>query len=120
MLFVYNADGTVFGLLSDAAHKALSPRTYQCDLCRLTYGLVRQKPQWRSFVSSLPVPAAFLHRDEFRHRYPGCASAPLPAIFVQSDGGSLELLISAAELSAVQKLDELEALVADRVAAIAA
>jgi hypothetical protein len=37
LLFVYNADaGLVTGLL-DTLHKVLSPSTYSCSLCAITY-----------------------------------------------------------------------------------
>jgi hypothetical protein len=118
VLFVYNADGTVFGRLSDAAHKAFAPRSYQCHLCGLTYGLVKEKRRWRSFVSSLEVPTTFLHRDEFKRRYPSRADEALPAVFAETGEKIPELLISASELNATHDLAELEELVSQRVATL--
>ena len=36
--FVYNADGDVFSLVGDFAHKIFSPKTYNCNLCAITHG----------------------------------------------------------------------------------
>ncbi len=114
LLFVYNADGTLVGKLSDAAHKALSPGTYQCDLCRVTYGLARMKRRWRAFVETLPLPTTFAHRDGFRRDHESLADVELPAVFVRRSTGALDLLIAATELRAVQSLDDLEGLVSAR------
>jgi hypothetical protein len=38
LLFVYNADSGLFNSIAEAAHKIVSPQTYRCDLCRITYG----------------------------------------------------------------------------------
>ncbi|MEO6000620.1 MAG: hypothetical protein ABIN89_27480 [Chitinophagaceae bacterium] len=38
LIFVYNADNSLFGTITDFAHKILSPASYQWKLCPLTYG----------------------------------------------------------------------------------
>ena len=119
LLFVYNADGTLPSLLVDAVHKLVSPRTYNCNLCRLTYGMARQKPAWKRFLTSLPVPAVFLHRDELRARFPALANASLPAVFIQESSGEPHPFVSADELNAVHDLDTLQALLTDRAASLA-
>jgi hypothetical protein len=98
LLFVYNADsGPVNGLL-DLLHKTLSPGTYACSLCALTYG-VGMRPEWKSFIQALPVAARFPHRDEFRAEFPRWRDVALPAVFRQVPSGELTPFISAAELN---------------------
>ncbi len=80
LLFVYNADSGLFNTLADIGHKLFAPDSYPCDLCALTHGYLREKAQWRRFVEELGVPCQFLHRDQFRHRYPD-DTTPLPASF---------------------------------------
>jgi hypothetical protein len=98
-------------------HKAVSPSTYACHLCRLTYGLVREKREWRAFVESLPLAADFLHRDEFRRLHPAWADVDLPTVLV-ADGDDIRLLVPAGELDAAAGLDELCRLVEARVGAL--
>lgn len=117
LLFVYNGDGTVIGQLSDAAHKALAPKTYQCNLCRVTYGLVRMKRSWRQFLQTLPVRVMFAHRDDFRRDHPEHQTTDLPAVFSVQKGDRLEPLITSAELSEPSSVDELADLVRERVEA---
>ena len=119
LVCVYNADGNAASLLVDAVHKVVSPSTYNCNLCRLTYGIVRQKPEWKQFVASLPVPVTFLHRDEFGAQFPASRNTSLPAVFVQRSDGDLRPLMSADELNAARDLDTLRALLTDRVASLA-
>lgn len=97
LLFVYNADGDLGSRLLDAAHKALSPATYPCGLCAITYGPLGVRPAWRAFVDALPVPVAFLHRDTFRARY---GDRPLPAVLFETNKGCLDEVVPASELVA--------------------
>ena len=68
---------------------------------RLTYGMARQKPAWKWFLTSLPVPAVFLHRDELRARFPALANASLPAVFIQESSGEPHPFVSAEELKQI-------------------
>jgi hypothetical protein len=113
LLFVYNADGGPLAGLKDAFHKILSPATYPCSLCALTYGATSMRPEWRAFIKALPMPVDFLHRDEFAWAYPGAAAARLPAAFVLTETGEVEPFIQAAEMDATD-LDGLMALVRRR------
>lgn len=105
IVLVYNADSGLFGALTDSVHKIVSPETYACRLCALTYGLVAMRSSWRAYLESLPWPRVFLHRDEFHARYPG-TDHPLPAVFLEQDG-RLETLLSADALNATDSLDTL-------------
>ena len=69
LIFVYNADSGWFNSLTDAVHKMVSPSTYQCSLCALTYGNVSMKKEWREFIESLPFDVLFLYKDEFIKHY---------------------------------------------------
>lgn len=109
-VFVYNADGGVWNLLQDAAHKILRPSTYPCSLCGLTYGALGMKRTWARFVRTLPGEVEFLHRDETRH---GAWPGPLPAVLEVVDGEMVER-IGAAELDRLRGLDALIALVRSR------
>jgi len=81
LLFVYNADsGLVNGLL-DTLHKTLSPATYACSLCAVTYGAATMRPEWHVFIQHLPAHTTFLHRNELLQQHPELRSYPLPAIF---------------------------------------
>lgn len=112
LIFVYNADSGLFNVVADAAHKVLSPQTYQCNLCQVTYGWMTERRAWRDFVAGLGVPCTFLHRDELRRRYPGIDVA-LPAVLRVTDG-SPDVCIDAESLNRCEDTDALIALVRSR------
>jgi hypothetical protein len=113
LLFVYNADSGMVNALKDYVHKAVSPSTYECQLCALTYGGLGMKGSWARFVDSLDMPVEFLHKDELRERH-GVDDVPLPAVLVWT-GDDTTVLISADEINRLRILEDLEALVSSRV-----
>ena len=100
LIFVYNADGGHLAGLQDMFHKILSPATYSCSLCAVTYGATSMRPEWQQFIQQLAVPVEFLHRDEFVRAYPQWRTHPLPAAFAVDDAGALTLFIDAPEMDA--------------------
>ena len=69
LIFVYNADSGVRNALLDSMHKVLSPSTYECNLCDITFGLFSEKVNWKEFRLQFPMEMEFLHRDEFSKGY---------------------------------------------------
>jgi hypothetical protein len=110
LIFVYNADGGWLNALRDAVHKLVSPATYPCSLCALTYGAVSMRHEWREFLGQTGMPAMFLYRDEFR-RDLDSRDIALPAILVGGEGTMPEVLVSAEELDALPHVWALIALV---------
>ncbi|MBC6698730.1 hypothetical protein [Hymenobacter sp. BT190] len=113
LLFVYNANGGPLNGLLDTLHKTLSPGTYDCALCALTYGAFTMRPEWREFLQNLPIQPTFLHRDELRAQHPELVGQPLPAAFQRTAGGSWHPFLTPQELSQTD-LPGLMALVRDR------
>ncbi len=111
LLFVYNANGDLFSTVTDFAHKIIAPSTYQCRLCALTYDNFSVKQEWKSFIETLPVKAAFLHKDEFEKRYQ--LKTDLPAVFI-SKNGALTVMINRQEIDSCQSLKELKNSVAQK------
>lgn len=111
LLFVYNADSGLLNALKDAWHKAVSPQTYECSLCAVTYGAVSMRPEWRAYLKRLPYEADFLHRDEWSE-----SNEPLPAIFLKRGSEPAKVLVRASDLPLGQSLDELMTLLDQRLA----
>lgn len=62
LLFIYNvASSLPAGALSVVRKQIGRP---QCDLCSITYGIVRKKAQWADAERRLPFPAAYYHKDD--------------------------------------------------------
>jgi hypothetical protein len=115
LIFVYNADAGLLNGLKDLVHKAVSPGTYACDLCAITYDLTGMRKDWKQAIQGLPLPVEFLHRDEFSKAYPTLPGVGLPAAFSADAAGKLMPFITAAELKPLT-LDKLIDLVQSRTA----
>lgn len=116
LVFVYAVDSGLINTALDYAHKLVSPKTYPCNLCAVTYGALGERPEWRDFLRGLDVATEFIHRDERAERYPGLDD-PLPAVYVRDESG-VRLWIGRDELDACASAADLAALVSGRLAAL--
>jgi hypothetical protein len=116
LLFVYAGDSGAMSGLIHYVHKLVSPATYACNLCALTYGPFGRRAAWTRSLDELGLESEFLHRDELLRRH-GPDQPPLPAVFAIREGRP-EMLIARAEIEACRDLDALIALLQDRTSAL--
>ena len=119
LILVYNADSGFFSAIKDSLRKSVSPSTYQCNLCALTYGSIRMKPKWKTFIDKLKIPSKFFHRDEFlkmleTHPHK-VENQSLPAIYLHKEG-AISLLASSSEINQCKTLEDLIDLVDEKLA----
>ena len=114
LIFVYNADSSVFSQVSDAVKKIVTPSKYECNLCMVTYGAISMKDEWREFLDALPFEKEFLHRDEFHKQHPELKSTKLPTIFI-SQNNTLNPLVSADEIILQKNIKDLKELLIGRI-----
>lgn len=96
LIFVYNAKRGADHQVLDFLHKSISPATYQCDLCALTYGHFSMKKEWKSFVESLPLSVAFYYQEDLQEHFPDMDYALPCVLLVEKDRP--KLLISSADM----------------------
>lgn len=99
LILVYNAPDGIVAAIKDVLHKIVSPATYPCSLCAVTYGAVAMRRDWKRYLATLPYPKRFYHRDGFRRTYPGL-DVTLPVILIAQNGAAPRVLIDAATLDA--------------------
>lgn len=104
LVFVYNANSGALSKLFDAGHKLVSPSTYPCSLCALTYGAVSMRRAWANFIRSLPHDVRFAYRDDLERERVAVPS--LPALLESRDGTWITLL-DRSQIAACVSLDEL-------------
>lgn len=113
LIFIYNAkSGLVNGAL-DYVHKMVSPNTYSCSLCGLTYGALGMKKEWAEFVQSLPVKVSFTYPDEMAILPDGRPLPELPVGLLVSDNRT-DVLLSASDMNACASLSDLMELISVR------
>ena len=121
LILVYNADSGFFNIIKDALHKTVSPSTYQCNLCALTYGSVRMKDEWKTFIAKLEIPTEFLHRDEFLRRlktHPHIVKdVKFPSVFLNKEG-KISLLITHDEINKCKTLTDLMNLITEKLTSV--
>lgn len=110
LIFVYNADSGIINGIRDLIHKNVSPETYPCSLCAVTYDNLGMKREWRMFVRQLERDVEFIHRDELEKEY-GVTKIPLPAAFKKCLGEDPQLWLSAEIMNSCNSLEDLKQLV---------
>ena len=104
IIFVYNADSGFINTVMDIGHKIISPETYNCNLCGLTFGNFKENSRWKEFREETSVEMEFLHRDEFERKYKKDFNYP---VILKEVDGILEIAISKGELENFKDIEKL-------------
>lgn len=110
IIFVYNANSGLLNGLRDLFHKNLSPKTYACRLCAITYDNFGMLRGWKEFIQALNIPSEFLHRNELKEQY-GIEDITLPTALLKVNDVDLQIWISADEMNQCQSLNDLKTLI---------
>jgi len=108
LIFIYNADSGFRNAIIDGAHKILSPNTYECSLCELTFGAFTENKVWAKFRKESEIPMEFLHKDEFKKQYASKFGYKFtyPIALVEGERG-LEVFITTEELNGLVNTQDL-------------
>ena len=109
LIFIYNADSGLRNMIVDSAHKILSPDTYTCSLCDITFGAFTENSVWKKFRKETNLDMQFLHKDEFNKTYASKFGYKFtfPIVLAESDTG-FDVFIKTEELN---NLDDSKALI---------
>ncbi len=97
IIFVYNAKGGKWNYILDTVHKYVSPRTYECNLCKITHDL-KMKEAWKKFIESSPHNFKFLHLDELEEYNLLNYKNDLPICF-EENSGEYKILINKEQMN---------------------
>lgn len=116
LIFIYNADSGLRNMIVDSAHKILSPDTYACSLCDITYGAFTENSVWKKFRKEMNLEMQFLHKDEFSKAYASKFGHKFtfPIVLAESNSG-LEVFIKTKELNGIENPEALIALIQQRI-----
>ncbi|RAJ15386.1 GTPase [Arenibacter echinorum] len=108
LVFVYNANSGFGNALLDSVHKTLDPKTYNCNLCAITFGFFSENNKWKKFRQGSGLEMEFLHRDEFKKRYPNerQGKETFPLVFILKEG-KLQEFLPKAEINAMKSQEDL-------------
>lgn len=105
LIFVYNAHSGLWNSIVESMHKIISPDTYQCALCQITYGTFTELPEWKQFKENFPGEMHFYHIDEFEEKYP--AEHSYPVILSEEADGTLASMLNTDRINNLRDLSEL-------------
>ena len=113
IIFVYNANSGAFNAVFDAIHKSVSPDTYKCNLCKITYKIATINKDWKTYIKNMDFPVEFLHKDEFKKQF-DYKNPKFPAAFIKNES-KIKQFISASEINNCKSVIDLKKLVEDKV-----
>ena len=114
IIFVYNASDDFLSVGFDFFHKIISPQTYQCSLCKITYGNISMKNHWKEYIQDLDYDVEFLYKNNFSQYHPNLQLIDVPSAFI-SDGRSYRQIISKKEFNSLTDLDSLIELMNEKI-----
>jgi len=88
LVFVYNAHSGLGNTLLDSMHKTLDPKSYNCNLCAITFGFFSEHKKWKEFRKESGLEMEFLHLDEFKKRFTNEKQdrESFPQVFILKEG----------------------------------
>jgi hypothetical protein len=111
---VYDADSTLRGELSYWIGARLGRA--HCSLCDITHGLLRERPEWKTLRSALPVPFDTYHRNDQPDSVRATIGGSAPAVVAETAGGTVRLLGPTELVECRGSIDALVRAIEDRVA----
>jgi|TARA_B100000787_G_scaffold163728_1_gene145675 hypothetical protein len=104
-ILIYNAKGGKLNSTLDLIHKYMSPSTYKCNLCKVTFGITMKK-KWKNFINSTQHSFTFLHKEDlknnnlekFKNNLPVCIEKRNENYFVMIDSNEMKKLMNEDDL----------------------
>ena len=107
LIVAWNAHSGWQHAVMDSLHKWVSPQTYSCKLCQLTYGAVGPRESWKTFLESLDRDVQFYHKDDFPDEaFGGTLPTDFP-FMLEYRQEAWQVLLSPGELEQINTLEAL-------------
>lgn len=102
IIFIYNSQSGLNNAMIDFFHKIISPKSYECNLCSLTYNNWGKRKRWRKFLESTNKKIYFYYKDNLSEL--GLPEdTKLPAVFNEKN----QLLINFKQINRCKNLEDL-------------
>ena len=113
LIFIYNAKSGVVNEMIDFAHKIVSPKTYDCNLCAISYNTFTKKKRWSNYINSLPIKSVFTYKDKVSYLDKELSNLEFPTIIFRN-GVELNEIISRNEINNINNINQLISLLNER------
>lgn len=112
LFFVYNAKSGFGNKVMDGMHKALSPSTYACDLCAITYHAVGKRKVWKEFLKKSNVAMRFYYTDTIPEEFD--KNFDYPAVLCY-ENSSVSCILDKQDFAAINDLNDFIVLLREKV-----
>jgi hypothetical protein len=113
LIFIYNADSGRINAILDSVHKSVSPNSYPCQLCAVTYGPISIRDEWKEYLDSLDYPKTFLHKNEVGDKL-GELEIQFPVILLKHNE-EYRVIVSSKEFERISDSYELISLMSQKI-----
>ena len=113
LIFIYNVKSGVVNEMIDFAHKIVSSKTYDCNLCAISYNTFTKKKRWSDYINSLPIKSVFTYKDKVSSLEKELSNLKFPTIVIRN-GVELNEIISRNEINNINNINQLISLLNER------
>ena len=106
LIFIYNAKSGIGNAFIDWAHKIISPKTYDCNLCSITYNNLGKEIKWKEFLNNINAHSRFYYIDHLKELDFVDEKTELPCVFI-NEKDEFKLIINSHEMTAFDNVDQL-------------
>jgi len=100
LTFVYNVNSDLISRMIGFSHKVISPQTYPCKICSLTWSSLHMQKEWAEFIRELPFKVRFEYRDQWKT----CQKFPLVLL---KEKGETRVLLYPEQINKFETVQEL-------------
>ena len=93
IIFIYNASDNFSSVMFDFIHKIISPNTYQCSLCKITYGNFKKYDEWERYIESIPYQVEFLYKNNYKDYHKDLKVEEFPIALIQNEDSYQTILL---------------------------
>ena len=105
LIFCYNARSGLTNGLIDLVHKTISPSTYKCNLCFITY-TYKRRDLWKKFIEEFHIKISFIYKEHLHSLKLSKYDNQLPCCFLK-EKGEYKVIITKEELNLYSNEKEL-------------
>jgi len=113
LIIIYNVKSGFVNEMIDFAHKIVSPKTYECNLCAISYNTFTKKKRWSDYINSLPIKSVFTYKDKVSSLNKELSNLEFPTIIFRN-GVELNEIISRKEINSINNINQLISLLNER------
>jgi len=102
--FIYNAKNGLANSIFDLTHKIISSDTYECNLCKITYGAFTENKKFKELKEKFNI--TLWHIDDYEKKFGKEPSYPL--IVIRDESRKELSRIDTKTINNINTVDELE------------